>query len=63
MDWKNSSKGYLPEHNQEVLISIDSKKFIAVYNHIEKGFFLKDQNLKFIAIKNNSIYWTEIKKP
>lgn len=62
MDWKNSSKGHLPANNQEVLISIDSVKYIAVYDAIEKGFHLKDQKIKFFSVKNHNIYWMEIQK-
>lgn len=63
MDWKNASKGHLPANNQEVLISVDDVKYIAVYAAEEEGFHLKDQKIKFLPVKDHEIYWMEINKP
>jgi hypothetical protein len=63
MDWKNASKHPLPANNQEVLISVDNVKYVAVYDAALGGFITKEEKEKIFLIKSADIYWAEIKKP
>jgi hypothetical protein len=62
MDWKNSGKGHLPVNDQEVLISVDNIKYVAVYDAVSKQFVVNDQKAKAFPVQNHVVYWTEIKK-
>ncbi|MES2591175.1 MAG: hypothetical protein V4608_04770 [Bacteroidota bacterium] len=50
----------LPQDKQEVLIYVYEINHIATYNSCRKGFELRNEELKFIAIENSMIYWMEL---
>jgi hypothetical protein len=62
MEWNNAEK-QLPLTEQEVLISVNNEKYIAVYDFVEKGFKVKGKKLSFFAVKDFNIYWMPIEKP
>jgi hypothetical protein len=64
MSWTNSTIDGLPQHQEEVLISVNGVNYIALYNADEKGFAVRDIE-KLFLISNNElpIYWKKITKP
>ena len=64
MKWKNAFSDGLPSDKQEVLISVSGSNFIAVYNHIQNEFQIKNTK-KFIRISpsNSTVFWAEILDP
>jgi hypothetical protein len=64
MDWTNSIIDGLPQHNQEVLISVNGINYIALYNADKMGFTVRDmEKLFFINNNEQPIYWKKITKP
>jgi hypothetical protein len=63
MKWKNTLKDKPPEHNQEVLISVDGVYYIAIYDDKEKVFRVQYKKLLIFPANNHLIYWTEFYDP
>jgi|GEM_PF-3048367 len=64
MGWKNSTIDELPQHGEEVLISVNGVNYIAVYNAAKMGFEVRQtKNLFSIENKDPIIYWKKITTP
>ena len=64
MGWKNSTIDELPQHGEEVLISVNGVNYIAVYNAAQMGFEVR-QTKKLFLVENKDpiIYWKKITTP
>jgi hypothetical protein len=60
MKWINS-KDQLPKHNQEVLVRCRGIFNLAVYNHDEKKFELKDGSSYYVA--TDQVQWVGLVYP
>jgi hypothetical protein len=60
MKWK-SAREQLPKHNEEVLVRCRGIFNLAVYNHDEKKFELKDGSSYYVA--TDQIQWVGLVNP
>lgn len=64
MKWLNARTDKLPEHNQQVLVSVDGVYYMATFDAGNKCFILITEPPRTLVYSDkHSIYWTAVTDP
>ena len=63
MIWRNANRDEIPEHLQEVLISVKGVYYVTTFDSETRTFRLREEPDTFFDLNKHEIYWTEFNNP